>query len=206
MTPAAQRRASRSVYEAALEAVSDGVRTADLGGQATTSEFTNEVIRRVKEAVAAVQAEQAAREAETGVTVQVERVELMLRAVAQRRGGGNISLRVPVLGQEIGGGVAVSRQQLQTIELSLVPPAVVAKGIGKWDIKNELAGAILGIEEGVRKAAQAEPKFELGKAAVELNLVVGRDGRLSLVGEGSAGQETAHTVRVYLKPRPPSAA
>ena len=42
------RRASRAIYEAALEAVSDGVRTADLGGQASTSDFTNEVIRRVK--------------------------------------------------------------------------------------------------------------------------------------------------------------
>src|SRR6266571_3637771 len=42
------RRASRAVYEATLEAVSDGVRTADLGGQASTSDFTSEVIRRVK--------------------------------------------------------------------------------------------------------------------------------------------------------------
>jgi isocitrate dehydrogenase (NAD+) len=42
------RRASRAVYEAALEAVSDGVRTADLGGQASTSDFTAEVVRRVK--------------------------------------------------------------------------------------------------------------------------------------------------------------
>ncbi|HKV86619.1 MAG TPA: isocitrate/isopropylmalate family dehydrogenase [Candidatus Dormibacteraeota bacterium] len=42
------RRASRAVYESALEAVSDGVRTADLGGQASTSAFTDEVIRRVK--------------------------------------------------------------------------------------------------------------------------------------------------------------
>jgi len=41
-------RASRAIYEAALEAVSDGVRTADLGGQASTSEFTDEVIRRVR--------------------------------------------------------------------------------------------------------------------------------------------------------------
>jgi isocitrate dehydrogenase (NAD+) len=41
-------RASRSVYEAALEAVSDGIRTADLGGQATTTEFTDEVVRRVR--------------------------------------------------------------------------------------------------------------------------------------------------------------
>ena len=42
------RRASRAIYEASLEAISDGVRTADLGGQTSTSDFTAEVIRRVK--------------------------------------------------------------------------------------------------------------------------------------------------------------
>jgi isocitrate/isopropylmalate dehydrogenase len=41
-------RASRALYEATLEAVNDGVRTPDLGGQTSTSEYTNEVIRRVK--------------------------------------------------------------------------------------------------------------------------------------------------------------
>jgi isocitrate/isopropylmalate dehydrogenase len=41
-------RASRTIYEAALETVSDGVRTADLGGQASTTEFADEVIRRVR--------------------------------------------------------------------------------------------------------------------------------------------------------------
>ncbi|HVH62766.1 MAG TPA: isocitrate/isopropylmalate family dehydrogenase [Candidatus Dormibacteraeota bacterium] len=41
-------RASRAIYEAALEAVSEGVRTADLGGHASTSDFTADVIRRVK--------------------------------------------------------------------------------------------------------------------------------------------------------------
>jgi hypothetical protein len=170
----------------------------------TISVDIDKVIRRVKEAIATVQIEQAAH-AEPGVTLQVERVELMLRAVAQRGAGGSISLRIPVFGQELGVSVDVSRQQLQTIELSLVPPAVVAKGIGNWDIKDELVRAILGIEEGVRKGTQAEPKFDLENAAVELNLVVGRDGRLSLVGEGSAGQQTAHTVKVYLKPRAPLA-
>ncbi|MEO8745500.1 MAG: isocitrate/isopropylmalate family dehydrogenase [Candidatus Dormiibacterota bacterium] len=42
------RQASRAVYESALEAVSDGVRTADLGGQASTTDFTDEVLRRVR--------------------------------------------------------------------------------------------------------------------------------------------------------------
>jgi isocitrate dehydrogenase (NAD+) len=44
----AAHRASRAIYESALEAVSTGVRTADLGGQASTTDFTADVIRRVK--------------------------------------------------------------------------------------------------------------------------------------------------------------
>jgi isocitrate dehydrogenase (NAD+) len=40
--------ASRAIYEAVLEAVATGVRTPDLGGHATTSEFTGEVISRVR--------------------------------------------------------------------------------------------------------------------------------------------------------------
>lgn len=41
-------RVSRAIRESALESVYDGIRTADLGGQATTTEFTDEVIRRVQ--------------------------------------------------------------------------------------------------------------------------------------------------------------
>ncbi|NJL05479.1 MAG: isocitrate dehydrogenase [Chloroflexaceae bacterium] len=40
--------AARAVSEAVFEAVYDGVRTADLQGHATTSEFTDEVIKRVQ--------------------------------------------------------------------------------------------------------------------------------------------------------------
>jgi isocitrate dehydrogenase (NAD+) len=42
------KTASRALYEATLEAVYDGVRTADLAGTAQTNQFTNEVIRRVR--------------------------------------------------------------------------------------------------------------------------------------------------------------
>jgi isocitrate/isopropylmalate dehydrogenase len=41
--------AGRAIREASLEAVADGVRTADLGGHASSSEFTDEVIRRTKQ-------------------------------------------------------------------------------------------------------------------------------------------------------------
>jgi isocitrate/isopropylmalate dehydrogenase len=40
------QRAGRAIREAALEAVADGIRTADLGGAAGTREYTDEVIRR----------------------------------------------------------------------------------------------------------------------------------------------------------------
>ena len=42
------REAGRAIREASLEAVSHGVRTADLGGDAATSEYTDEVIRRTR--------------------------------------------------------------------------------------------------------------------------------------------------------------
>jgi isocitrate/isopropylmalate dehydrogenase len=40
--------AGRAIRESCLEAVADGVRTADLGGHAGTTEFTDDVIRRVR--------------------------------------------------------------------------------------------------------------------------------------------------------------
>jgi isocitrate dehydrogenase (NAD+) len=40
--------AGRAIREAALEAVAQGVKTADLGGSSTTSDFTDDVIRRTR--------------------------------------------------------------------------------------------------------------------------------------------------------------
>jgi isocitrate/isopropylmalate dehydrogenase len=45
----AGEQASRAIREACLEAVAEGTRTADLGGHASTTELTDEVIRRVRQ-------------------------------------------------------------------------------------------------------------------------------------------------------------
>src|SRR5919206_296472 len=42
------QQAARAIRESCLEAVADGVRTADLGGHVGTSEFTDDVIRRTR--------------------------------------------------------------------------------------------------------------------------------------------------------------
>lgn len=44
----AGQRASRAIYEGALETIRAGIRTVDLGGQASTTEFTDAVIDRVR--------------------------------------------------------------------------------------------------------------------------------------------------------------
>jgi isocitrate/isopropylmalate dehydrogenase len=40
--------AARAIYESSLEAVHEGIATADLGGHSTTTEFTDAVIEGVK--------------------------------------------------------------------------------------------------------------------------------------------------------------
>jgi isocitrate/isopropylmalate dehydrogenase len=45
---AGAERASRAIYESVLEATAAGVRTPDLGGDATTSGFTSDVVARVR--------------------------------------------------------------------------------------------------------------------------------------------------------------
>src|SRR4051794_6755654 len=42
------QRASRAIYESVLEATAAGVRTPDLGGHASTTEFTDDVVARVR--------------------------------------------------------------------------------------------------------------------------------------------------------------
>jgi isocitrate dehydrogenase (NAD+) len=39
---------SRAIYEATFETVLDGAKTADLGGSASTTEFTDEIIRHIR--------------------------------------------------------------------------------------------------------------------------------------------------------------
>jgi isocitrate/isopropylmalate dehydrogenase len=41
-------RASRAIYEGVLETVATGTKTIDLGGHATTSEFTDAVVEKVR--------------------------------------------------------------------------------------------------------------------------------------------------------------
>lgn len=47
-TPTKSNEVGRAIYEAVFEAIHSGIRTPDLGGSTTTTEFTDEIIRRVE--------------------------------------------------------------------------------------------------------------------------------------------------------------
>jgi isocitrate/isopropylmalate dehydrogenase len=49
MTDRNAQTAGRAIREASLEAIAGGMRTADLGGHASTTDFTDEVIRRIRQ-------------------------------------------------------------------------------------------------------------------------------------------------------------
>ncbi|HZO36121.1 MAG TPA: isocitrate/isopropylmalate family dehydrogenase [Solirubrobacteraceae bacterium] len=50
---AAAERAARAIHDAVLGAAADGVQTPDLGGHSSTTEFTDDVVRRVRASLAA---------------------------------------------------------------------------------------------------------------------------------------------------------
>ena len=147
------------------------------------------VVKYVKEAILAVEAE--------GTTVQVEKLELTLKAVEVMTAGGELKLKIPILG-DIGGGLEMSAQNTQVVTLTLVPP----KGkelLGAPDIKKELKEAILTIKEGVKSAADNEPKFALENSAVELNFVVTGEGKINVVVKADTKAEETHSMKLYLK-------
>jgi isocitrate dehydrogenase (NAD+) len=45
-------RPARAIYQAVMEASADGIRTSDLKGHSSTTEFTDAVIDRVRESLA----------------------------------------------------------------------------------------------------------------------------------------------------------
>ena len=82
--PRGRDTASRAIYESVLEATATGVRTPDLGGHAATSEFTNEVIARVRTKIDIWPRSSAARAARSGRAAAPRPPARILRCLRRR--------------------------------------------------------------------------------------------------------------------------
>jgi len=161
------------------------------------------VISKVKQAILAAEIKR-----ENDQALQLESLDLTLKAFAETEVGGEIKIKIPVINLEIGMGGSLTQQETQTIEINLKPPEVLkeerVEAITKEiDLKSSLADAINIIRNGIKAAAAGEPEFVLDKATVELNFVVTEKGEITVVAKGSLEIETTNGLKLTLtRPKP----
>lgn len=56
-----------------------------------------------------------------GQVVEVDKIELTLKGSIQKSAGGELKVRIPILDTALGAKAEITSQELQTIQLTLVP-------------------------------------------------------------------------------------
>ena len=120
----------------------------------------------------------------------------------QKDAGGELKIRIPILDTALGTKAEIINQELQTIQLTLVPiKKTTRSGFKAENFEKELVLAIKNIQEGIKNASSVEPRFELQNAYIELNFAVNNKGEIALLAKGSAQSEVAQTVKLSLRPK-----
>ncbi len=152
------------------------------------------VITGVKRAVKAAQDS-----SKDGQIVEVEKLELTLKGLMQKGVGGELKVRIPIIDTALGTKAEITKQELQTIQLTLVPMKKTTRsGFTPEKFERELVEAIKNIQDGIKNASSVEPKFELQNASIELNFVVNNKGEITLLAKGSTQSEIAQMVKLSL--------
>jgi hypothetical protein len=179
----AQLTAKRIISEDALQ-VTDGGVPADA------------LIKIIKESVRRAGVSQVSRD------LRVASVQLTLRVVASTTAGGGLTLRVPVIGAAIRVGAKVTKQDTQTIDITLVPPERLVHEVRGGDVENALVDAIAAIRETMAGAAGGDDPWILSNGNVEISFVITKSGAISLGAEGDLAKEVTQRLRLGLVPPP----
>jgi hypothetical protein len=152
------------------------------------------VIAGVKRAIREAQQGESGRQA-----LNIDKLELTLKGVVEKGAGGELKITIPVIGVGVTAGAELTSKDLQTIQLTLVPVISTTRTSTRAEaFEKELVKGIKAIQEGIKNAAEGEPKFALKDAFVELNFVVNTKGEISLLAKGSGQSEFAQTVKLFL--------
>ncbi len=158
----------------------------------------DEIIVKVKKAIRDVE-EQSLRE---DMQFKVDKLELTLKAFSSKDVGGKITFKIPI---EFGFGAKITDQKIQTIALSFVPVEEMHM-FGREDIEKDLVEAIHAIKEGIRNAAEESPKFKLQEAQVGLDFVLDKEGKISVIAQGSGESQITHSLKLYMSSIDPNLA
>jgi hypothetical protein len=131
--------------------------------------------------------------------LQVASVQLTLRVTASTSGGMGISLRVPVIGAELRLGTKITKEDIHTIDVTLVPTKQPARQV-RGDVGNALVAAITTIRQTMASAADGDDPWVLSQSTVTLSFAVTQKGKFVLGAEGESSHETTQLLRLSLRP------
>jgi hypothetical protein len=151
-----------------------------------------DLIAQMKKAVKVLADESAG----TKDSAVIAALELDLEGIMTTEGGPDFKFKI--FGKELGLGGKYSKENLQTITISLVPEEEI-RPFGREEISVTLVNALRMIRDTVAFAAAEPPRYELGEAAVELSFEVTKEGSFNFFVEGTRESVATQTVRIKLK-------
>jgi hypothetical protein len=144
------------------------------------------LVREMKSAIARADGELRKNE------LKITRVELELKTVIEKSGGGGISISVV----EIDGDV--TRTDSNTLTLTLVPSK---RGVQLMSPpSDQLVDAILATASAAWEAADSPPAFDLQEATVSIEVGVTAEGKIKVIAHGGASRDHGHTMTITLSP------
>lgn len=134
-------------------------------------------------------------------SLTLEKVELSLKTLVEKNVGVGIEFTVPLINFKFEGGGDLTEESLQTLNLTLVPPAVQqgTKGLESVSIQEQLVEGIEAIAMLVEQAGKGEPKLAMSSSGIELNFTFTSEGKVSLLARAGGKKALTHTIKLYLK-------
>ena len=131
--------------------------------------------------------------------LRVTSIQLILKVVATVGTGGGLDFRVPFIGMQLKIGGSVTRLDIHTIDIALVPPDLSERHeIRDQPIETVLVKAIETIRRVISRAAAGDDPFVLKSGTVDLCFAITEDGSITLGINGELKNEVAQTLRISL--------
>lgn len=152
----------------------------------------DKVIKDVKKALAAAEIEAG----KNGLGFKLDTVTVELSVVQTRDSTGGFSLKIPWLEWELGGSRKISKEQTQTLAVTLKTPKAESD-VASDNLNASLATSFVDIAKFVW--AGKDQDLELAEASVEIQFAVTKSGELKLVEfAGKREDVTTHKLTVKL--------
>ncbi len=133
--------------------------------------------------------------------LRVASIQITLEVLATKSRGADVSVTVPFIGAEVGGGAKLTNKDTETIDMTLTPLAhPKPRGVRGLAMDKVLVNAIRTIRDTMASAATGNDPWELQQGTVSLSFGVTKTGSISLGVAGERSSDMMQTLRLTLEP------